>query len=243
MLQLGLLSKTFQGLQTYLEGFIHLLYPHVCLQCANSDLLKSQVICDTCESQLPYTHFSTMSTCPIDKIFWGRAQIQQANSILFFTKESIVQKIIFELKYRQNKKAGYLLGRLIAIGILSNHSENSFLFLVPIPISKKKLQKRGFNQCQIICEGIIDYGVNADIFNGLQKIKNTITQTQKDRLQRSMQYGPLFELKNGAKLKDMQIMIVDDVITTGSTLEAAYHCLKAANPSSISISTAAYTFT
>jgi ComF family protein len=183
-----------------------------------------------------------MANNPIDKIFWGRAKIQQANAILYFTKDSIVQKIIFELKYKQNKKAGYLLGRLIAQDILSMHSENPFLFLIPIPLSKKKLRKRGFNQCQIICEGIIDYGVNAVIFNGLHKIKNTVTQTHKDRLERSLQNSPVFILKNGALLQDKPIMIVDDVITTGSTLEAAYHCLKAAHPASISVNTAAYTF-
>jgi ComF family protein len=243
MLKLGTLSKRLHIFQTYLQGFIHLLYPHICLQCASSELLNNQVICDECESQLPYTHFSKMAINPIDKIFWGRAQIQQANAILYFTKDSIVQKIIFELKYKQNKKAGFLLGRLIAQDILSTHSENPFLLLIPIPISKKKIRKRGFNQCQIICEGIIDNGVNAVIFNGLHKIRNTITQTQKDRLERSMQNSPVFILKNGAQLLDKPIMIVDDVITTGSTLEAAYYCLKAAHPSSISITTAAYTFT
>ncbi len=201
------------------------------------------MICDECESQLPYTHFSKMVINPIEKIFWGRAKIEQANAILYFTKDSIVQKIIFELKYKQNKKAGYLLGRLIAQEILSTHSENPVLFLIPIPISKKKLRKRGFNQCLIICKGIIDYGVNAVIFNGLHKIKNTVTQTHKDRLERSLQNSPVFILKNRIQLQDKPIMIVDDVITTGSTLEAAFHCLKAANPSSISISTAAYTFT
>lgn len=243
MLNHGPLSKPFLSIQSYLQGFIHLIYPHICLQCASCDLLNSQVICDVCESQLPSTHFSKMSVSPIDKIFWGRAQIQQANAILYFTKDSIVQKIIFELKYKQNKKAGYLLGRLIAQDLLSKHAATTFHFLVPIPISKKKQRKRGFNQCQIICKGIIDNGVNAVIFNGLQKIKNTVTQTQKDRLQRSLHTSPIFILKNGALLLDKSIMIVDDVITTGSTLEAAYHCLKAANPSSISISTAAYTFT
>ena len=243
MLNLGPLSKAFYSLQSYLQGFIHLFYPHICLHCASSELLNSQVICDNCEMLLPYTHFSKMAINPIDKIFWGRAQIQQANAILYFTKDSIVQKIIFELKYKQNKKAGYLLGRIIAQDILSTHSENPFLFLIPIPISKKKQRKRGFNQCQIICEGIIDYGVNGVIFNGLHKIKNTVTQTHKDRLERSLHNSPVFILKNGSLLQDKPIMIVDDVITTGSTLEAAYHCLKAANPASISVTTAAYTFT
>ncbi len=237
------LSKLFLTLHSYLQGFIHLFYPHICLQCATTELLNNQVICDCCELQLPYTYFITMGNSPVDKIFWGRAQFQKSNAVLFFTKESIVQKIIFELKYKQNKKAGLLLGRLIAQEILSNLDYPPIDYLIPIPISKQKLRKRGFNQCQIICEGMVSYGLNAPLFQGLSKIKNTQTQTHKDRLQRSNQSNDLFKLTNADILVNKNILIIDDVLTTGATIEAAYHCLIQAKPSTICISTAAYTLT
>ena len=234
-------KKFFQNTKAYLQGFVHLFYPHICLQCATEELLNSQVICNECELTLPYTHFSIMSNSPVDKVFWGRAQIQKAFSILYFTKESIVQKIIFELKYKQNKKAGNLLGKLIAQDLLSRNNCMHIDYLIPIPISQRKIRKRGFNQSRIICEAMINNGFKASIFDGLKKIKNTTTQTHKDRLQRGMQPDSLFNLTNSAILKEKHILIIDDVLTTGATLEAAIHCLQMAEPAMIYVSTAAYT--
>ena len=228
-------------LKSYLQGFIHLLYPHICLQCASEELLNSQLICDQCEQELPFTHFTSILNSPVEKVFWGRAPIQYASSILYFTKESIVQKIIFELKYKQNKKAGFLLGKLIAQDLLSSIKFNAINYLIPIPISKQKLRERGYNQSRLICEAMVNYGVKASIFDGLKKIKNTSTQTHKDRLQRGSQPNSLFILTNSTIIKDKHVLIIDDVLTTGATLEAAIHCIQSAKPAMIYISTAAYT--
>jgi ComF family protein len=234
-------KKCFQKTKTYLQGFIHLLYPHICLQCATEELSNGQIICDQCELALPFTHFSIMDNSPVDKVFWGRAQIQKAFSILYFTKDSIVQKIIFELKYKQNKKAGNLLGKLIAQDLLSFNDYIPIDYLIPIPISQQKIRKRGFNQSQIICEAMISSGIKARIFDGLKKIKNTTTQTHKDRLQRGSQANNLFHLTNSLVLKNKHLLIIDDVLTTGATLEAAIHCLQMAEPANVYVSTAAYT--
>ena len=236
-----------QSVQSYFHAFLHLFYPHICLQCGTDAIAQHQVLCPSCEAQLPYTHFGTMQTNPVEKIFWGRVPVQFATAILFFTKESIVQKLIVELKYRQNKKAGFLLGSLIAMELKSNPKFQPIDYLIPIPIRKSKLRKRGFNQSLIICEGLVANGIQASIFTGLLKTKNTLTQTRKDRLQRSAQSNTLFYLINykGANglhnLKNKHILIVDDVITTGATLEAACHSLQAAEPASIKVVTAAYT--
>lgn len=230
-----------QKIKIYLQGFAHLLYPHLCLACSTEALGYDQIICDQCEAALPYTNFSKMQSSPVDKIFWGRAPIQTANSILFFTKESLVQKIVLELKYKQNKKAGSLLGKLMAQDFLATHDSLTIDFLVPIPISKQKLRKRGFNQCQIICASMIENGLNSSIFDGLQKIKNSATQTHKDRLQRGLQTNNLFKIKDAISIKDKNILLVDDVLTTGATMEAAIHCLQSANPAKIYVITAAYT--
>jgi predicted amidophosphoribosyltransferase len=93
-------------LNNYFTSFLHLLYPHICLQCGTDQLEDQQVICTSCESQLPFTQFHQIKDSPVEKIFWGRVPIEHAIAVLFFTKESCVQQIIFELKYQQNKKAG-----------------------------------------------------------------------------------------------------------------------------------------
>lgn len=206
------------------------------------ELRKEQIICDACETQLPFTHFEQMQTNPIEKIFWGRANISNAMAVLFFTKESIVQQIIFELKYQQNKKAGYLLGRLMANELINNPKYSQIDYLIPIPISKRKMKKRGFNQSLIICESIIANGYQVPIFNGLLKSKEGDTQTHKDRLQRSAENHSLFSLNQFNTLKGKHLLIIDDVITTGATLETAYTCLMQAQPASIQIAAAAYTY-
>lgn len=229
-------------LRSYLQALIHLFYPHICLQCGKDELGKDQIICDACEALLPFTQFDDIHNNPIEKIFWGRVSIKNAMAILFFTKESIVQKIIFELKYKQNKKAGYLLGRLMAIELLNNEKIRDIDYLIPIPISKSKIKKRGFNQSLLICESMVANNYLVPIFTGLLKSKEVTTQTHKDRLQRAAQSNSLFSLTQLAQLKGKHLLIIDDVITTGATLEAACHCLLEAQPASIQIATAAYTY-
>ena len=230
-----------QSLQSYFHAFLHLFYPHICLQCGTDLLAQHQVLCSNCEAQLPYTHFGNMQNNPVEKMFWGRVPVQFASANLFFTKESIVQKLIIELKYHQNKKAGMLLGRLIAIEIKANPKFQPIDYLIPIPIRKNKLRKRGFNQSLIICESIIANGIDACLFTGLKKSKNTLTQTHKDRLQRSSHSNTLFNLTDFKELKNKHLLIVDDVITTGATIEAACLSLSIAQPGSVKVVTAAYT--
>ena len=236
-------SKSFQfpNIFEYFKAFIHLFYPHICLQCGTDELADQHILCEYCESQLPYTNFSLIENSPVEKMFWGRAKINTVISILFFTKDSIVQKIIFELKYKQNKKAGYLLGKLIAYEITNSNKFDKIDFLIPIPISKKRERNRGFNQAKIICEAIVANGFKVSIFNGLVKQKDTATQTHKGRLQRSNYSESLFYLNDPNCLQNKHLLIVDDVLTTGATIEAVYQCLCVANPASIHLATAAYT--
>lgn len=228
----------------YLKAFQHLFYPHICLQCGFDELNHKQIICDVCESQLPFTHFEQFNNNPIEKIFWGRMPIRSAFSLLYFTKGSIVQEIFFEFKYHQNKSAGYQLGKLIANALIQNTNWKEIDYLVPIPISKKKLKKRGFNQSQIICEAIVENGISIPIYNGLEtsKTKDTISQTKKDRVERALSYQSPFSINNKNVLTGKHLLLVDDIITTGATLDAASNCLLSAGPASIQVVTAAYTY-
>jgi len=107
----------------------------------------------------------------VEKIFWGRTKIAAAGALLFFTKDSIVQVLIFELKYKQHKKAGLLLGNLIGIELSKLTRFDAVDFLIPIPISNKKNRRRGFNQAQIICEGILQLWPGKKMAHNLKKIK------------------------------------------------------------------------
>ncbi len=228
-------------IKKYLAAFVHLWYPHICLHCGTDQLANNSPLCLPCANVLPVTDFFDMENNPIEKIFWGRIAIQHASAALFFTKESIVQKLIFELKYKHNKKAGLFLGRIMGNALKNSSNYDNISLLIPIPISSKKIRKRGFNQALILCEGICQVWDKKIAANLLLKKQNSDSQTHKDRLERAGQDTFQFYLKNGQLLENENVLLIDDVITTGATLEAAFNCLEQARPASINIATAAYT--
>lgn len=236
-----MLPSWYHKAQTYLQSFVHLFFPHLCLECGTDLISSHTVLCTKCENNLPFTDLFKIENNLIEKIFWGRVPLNAASAVLFFTKDSIVQTLIFELKYHQNKKAGWLLGRLIGASIKEADRFNPIDFLVPIPISKKKQRQRGFNQTMIICEGILQVLPTLKIRPVLKKQKSSRSQTNKDRIQRGDQMAQLFELDKAFDIKATRLLLVDDVITTGATLEAACACLWQAQPKAISIAAAAYT--
>ena len=225
----------------YANAFIHLFYPHICLECGTDLVSSHTVLCAACENNLPFTDFFQIENNIIEKVFWGRGKITAAGAGLFFTKDSIVQILIFELKYKQNKKAGWLLGRIIGSSIQYLDRFNTIDLLIPIPITRKKERQRGFNQSIIICEGIQQILPALKIASVLKKPKSTRSQTFKGRLQRSKQYEHLFALANPVYINGVNLLLVDDVITTGATLEAACTCIWLGKPQSVCLAAAAYT--
>lgn len=181
---------------------------------------KNNFLCLECINDLPHTHFAQQVDNPIEKIFWGRIAIASAMSELYFSKGSIVQNLIHEFKYKGNSKVGYYLGNLIGKSLLASNRFNNIDALIPIPLFKKKEMKRGYNQSEILCEGIAAK-VNLPVIK--QNVVRTIptqTQTKKSRTERWKNVDKTFQVLNPALLAGKHILLVDDVITTGATLEA-----------------------
>lgn len=225
----------------YWHGFVHLWFPHICLQCGTDQLDTSKVLCSKCIQELPYCDFYFNHHNPVEKIFWGRADIAHANALLFFTKNSIVQLLITELKYRHNKKAGWMLGILLGESILQNKNYQNIDLIIPIPISEKTRKARTYNQSEIICEGIVQIFRKPIITNCLFKKNTSNSQTKKDRQERMYQATPIFYIKNQYIIQSKNILIVDDVITTGATMEAASQCVTQAAAKNIFLMSTAYT--
>ncbi len=236
-----MLLSLYNKLKEYFNAFLHLFYPHLCLECGTDLLSSHTVLCSDCENNLPVSDLFAIENNIIEKSFWGRTKIKAAGAGLFFTKESVVQILIFELKYKQNKKAGWLLGRIIGTAMQHLNRYNTIDLLIPIPISLKKERQRGFNQSIVICEGIQQILPALKMATLLKKQKSTSSQTQKGRLQRSEQFDELFTLQEAHLIKETNLLLVDVVITTGATLAAASQCLWQGQPNSISIAAAAYT--
>ncbi|MEY4052863.1 MAG: ComF family protein [Chitinophagia bacterium] len=229
-------------LQAYSVGFFHLFYPHICMHCGNEELAAANVLCAACEKNLPYTHFLPIEKNSIEKIFWGRVSLHEAGASLFFTKDSIVQSLIFALKYNNQKKAGRLLGNIIGKDILNSQRFKNIDCMIPIPLSKKKQRERGYNQALIICEGIQEKIPHIQILPLVLKHKNAVSQTSKDRIQRTQLSSKSYSIIDKGQIDKKNILIVDDVITTGATIESVCkYILSEARPQSLSVVAAAYT--
>ena len=220
---------------------MHLLYPQICFGCGTDQVEKAMPLCQQCIQDLPCTDFFGINENPMEKIFWGRAEIQNAGALLFFTKDSLVQTLITQLKYHHNKKVGILFGRLMGEAIAAEEKYKQVDFIIPIPISASKIRTRGFNQSEVIAMGIQQVW-NRPIFGDVLTKKSwSYSQTKKDRKARLQQVPDLFILNRRNSIEGKNILLVDDVLTTGATLEAAIATLMAGSPASISIAVAAYT--
>jgi len=173
------------------------------------------------------------------KHFWGRVPITYGAAILTFQKEGMVQEMVHALKYRHKRDVGNLLGTFAARHMIESGKFNDTDCIIPVPISSKRLKKRGYNQAEIFGEGI-SKEINIPIHhNVLIKVRDTGTQTARSRQDRMEKVANSFKVKKKSLIKDMHILLVDDVITTGATLESCASLLLKEGAQAISCMTIA----
>ncbi|MFN5188873.1 MAG: ComF family protein [Chitinophagia bacterium] len=229
------------SIRNYLNAFLHLLYPQICFGCGTDEVEKNMPLCPNCIQDLPFTDFFGINENPVEKIFWGRANVQNAGALFFFTKDSLIQKLITELKYHHNKKVGVLFGKLMGDAIAVEEKFKQIDLIIPIPINASKINSRGFNQSEVIAIGMQQVWHRPILNNVLIKRSWSNSQTKKNRKARLQQLPDLFFLQKPTSIEGKHILLVDDVLTTGATLEAAVASLMTGSPASVSIAVAAYT--
>ena len=205
---------------TILSPLVHFFYPHNCIGCGSDIIEKENFLCLECINDLPHTGFATYANNPVEKIFWGRIPVTFGMSEFYFSKDSIIQNCIHEFKYRGNKNLGLYLGKIIGKTMLNSNRFSNIDFLIPLPLFTEKEFKRGFNQSSILCSGIKEV-MNIPVItkNVIRRI-HTETQTKKGRIQRWENVEKSFSVIEPEMLKGKHILLVDDVITTGATIEA-----------------------
>lgn len=220
---------------------MHLLYPQICFGCGTDEVEKNMPLCPNCIQDLPFTDFFGINENPVEKIFWGRANVQNAGALFFFTKDSLIQKLITELKYHHNKKVGVLFGKLMGEVIAVEEKFKQIDLIIPVPLSPSKNNSRGYNQSEVIAIGMQLVWHRPILNNVLIKRSWSNSQTKKNRKARLQQLPDLFFLQKPTSIEGKHILLVDDVLTTGATLEAAVASLMTGSPASVSIAVAAYT--
>jgi ComF family protein len=223
------------------EAAAQLLFPHFCAGCSSDVLHKDASICGRCIHRLPATSFNTIEDNPVEKIFWGRVPVQAAMAAYYFTKDSLLQTLLHELKYRRNKELGFHLGQLMGVLLKESPRFNPDV-LIPVPIHPKKEKERGFNQSLLLCNGIASV-LNVPVEESLLLKKHLgSSQTKKNRLERWENVELSFEKNPNANSSGKKVLLVDDVITTGATLEACGHILTEQNELQLQIACLCYTF-
>lgn len=203
-----------------LNDFIGLIYPDVCSGCGNILLKHEKYICTKCLFDIPKTKFHDDDENVVNKLFWGKTRIEAATAYCYFHKEGILQQLLHQLKYKGKKEVGYLLGKYLGAELLESVKFSTIDKVIPIPLHPKRLKKRGYNQSEWIGNGIIEI-MNLEIDN-ISVIRDTYTETQtnKNREQRWDNVKSIYKVCDENALKGKHILLVDDVITTGATIEA-----------------------
>jgi len=224
-----------------INDFSHLFFPHVCAGCGTDNISLQAPLCLHCISELPLTNFAVYAGNPVEKYFWGRMPVSGAAALCHFTDGSLVQHLLHQLKYRGNKEVGYLLGKLIGHSLTAADRFHGIDMLVPLPLFAARQKKRGYNQASILCSGIADVLQLPVVEDAIVRLSATETQTHKNRIERWMNMEGKFSLLQPGIFSGKHILLVDDVITTGATLEACGQAILRAGNVKLSIATLAYT--
>jgi len=224
---------------TIFEDFINLFFPLTCASCGNNLLKNEKAICTHCLYHIPKTNYHFEKDNPISKLFWGRVNIENATAFYFFQKGSKFQKLIHYLKYKGHKEIGYELGKIFGFELVASSLFNMIDLIIPVPLHPRKEKKRGFNQSEVIAKGISESMRKPVMVNLLYRTVEAETQTRKSRFERWKNVEEIFQVGNYGAIKNKHILLVDDVVTTGSTLEScAIELLKAEN-TKVSVATIA----
>lgn len=220
-----------------INSIVGLFYPSVCAACGTSLFGWEKLVCTRCRSLLPKTGYELNEDNPLARLFYGKVRMKAVTACFFFSKEGKVQHLIHELKYKGNSDAGIFLGQELGKSIKEAPLFQGIDYLVPVPLHPKREKERGYNQSAMIAQGITEK-TGIPIGKGfLVRSVNTATQTHKSKEERWQNVKDIFEVQHAEQLEGKHVLLIDDVLTTGATLEAC--ALKLSTIPGITISCAA----
>lgn len=227
-------------MKNLLSDCLSILYPELCQGCGNALFKYERCICLSCIYKLPRTNFHYEDDNPIARVFWGRVKLEHVSAFVYFNKKGRVQNLMHQFKYKNRKDIGFELGKLYGQDLKKSNWIAEIDLIIPVPLHKKKHKKRGYNQSEEIVKGLTNsLGIPMNC-TWLQRTKESETQTKKNRIQRWENVKEIFEITDKESLTDKHIILVDDVITTGATIEACAQKLLEVSGLKLSVLSLAY---
>lgn len=224
-----------------LNDIEYLFFPEICLGCHRLLPTKGLGICVYCRHELPFTRFEDVQNNAMEKIFFGRVPIEKAYALLWFEKHGIVQSLLHHLKYKRQQQVGMLLGQLAGDVLLESSFFEGIDVVMPVPLHPKKLKQRGYNQVALFAKTVSEK-LKASYEDGvLTKQHQTQSQTFKDRLHRWLGSQTIYKVELTPEFYGKHILLVDDIVTTGATLEKCVKALKTLPGVRVSLLTMAIT--
>ena len=231
----------FPGFKSLIQYFFDLFFPHTCAACGSSNLAGKDGICAFCLANLPKTGFLAKAGNRVEEIFWGRLAIEHAAACCFFAKKTPVQRVLHELKYRHRADSGVQLGEWMGHELAKTDWFAEIDLIIPMPLHPKRKAVRGYNQAELLCSGISKTTGKLHFPKALVRNTATRSQTKQNRHERWDNMQGVFAIADPELLKSKHILLVDDVVTTGATLEAMGQKLLEIHQLKLSICCFAYT--
>jgi len=223
-----------------IKDFAGLFFPDVCYNCGNTLFRNERIVCTRCALHLPETNFHKDPDNPVSKVFWGRVPLQAATALYYYKKGGAVQNLIHQMKYNGRKEIGIYLGNVLGSEIKDLDHFETIDCILPIPLHRKRFKKRGFNQAEMIAIGL-GQALNKEVdIRSLYRNISSDTQTKKSRYRRWENVSEIFKLREDHTLKGKHVLVVDDVITTGATMEACLQTLLKVPEIKLSVVSAAF---
>ena len=223
------------------SGFSALIHPSICITCQQKAVKKDEVICIECDYHLPRTNFHTEKENKFTERFWGRVPIETAVAMYYFNGNDHVKRIIHGLKYEGQTQIGEQVGRIMGKRIgYSNPTFQNIDLILPVPLHYKRQKERGYNQSDFFAKGLAKTLWTEWRNDMLTRKVNTKSQTTMNALERMKNVENIFEVVDPSFLKNKNILLVDDVVTTGATLEACAKEILKIEGTKVSLATMAF---
>ena len=226
-------------LTTVAKDFFNLFIPLKCHNCGINLLEHEAHVCKSCLNKIPKTNFHKDKENIVNQLFWGRIKLESAFATYFFTKGSILQNLIHQVKYQGGRELAFILGKEMGYDLKDTPFHHSIDLIIPVPLHPLKEKKRGYNQSDWIVKGLSEVLGIPCLERGMKRVQYTSTQTKKTREQRWENVKDAFEIGDEA-IENKHVVIVDDVLTTGATLEACASKLLECKGTKVSVVTLAY---